>query len=130
MFLKKTYPAFLWTALIFILCSMPGKAIPHISWLELLSFDKFVHASIFFVLQVLFMRGFVLQTNFIILRQYYKWITLFICITYGGILEVMQSYCFTERSGDVLDFIANSFGCVIGVLCFQKLQNRLAFFKG
>ena|ERR1700741_1303794 len=130
MFFKKNFPAFLWTAVIFALCSMPGKAIPHISWLELLSFDKFVHASIFFILQILYMRGFSLQTKYTGLQKNYKLISLFICVAYGGALEVMQSYFFSERSGDVMDFIANSFGCVVAVLVFGKLKNRVRFLAG
>ena len=36
-----------WALLIFGLCAMPGRFIPSVSWLELLSFDKWVHAGIF-----------------------------------------------------------------------------------
>lgn len=128
MFFKKNFPAFIWTAVIFALCSMPGKAIPHISWLELLSFDKFVHASIFFVLQVLYMRGLSLQEKFPALRKNYGLAALFFCIAYGGLLEVMQAYLFSERSGDVLDFIANSFGCIMGMMLFPALKKRIRFF--
>ena len=119
----------MWTALIFLLCSMPGKAIPHISWLELLSFDKFVHASIFFALQILYMRGFSLQYSFRFIQLHYKWITFFSCVAYGGVLEIMQACLFSERSGDVLDFIANSFGCAMGLIFFNKLQPKFNFLK-
>jgi hypothetical protein len=40
----------LWAIIIFILCATPGKYIPSASWLELLSVDKFVHATMFFIL--------------------------------------------------------------------------------
>jgi hypothetical protein len=52
----------------------------HISWLELLSFDKFVHASIFFGLQVLTMRAFIFSTGF----EKSKWLILLFCVAYGG----------------------------------------------
>jgi len=100
---------------------MPGKAIPKISWLELLSFDKFVHASIFFVEQILFMRA--LQFQF----RGYKWLTLLLCVAYGGGLELMQSYIFSERSGDVLDFIANATGAFVGLLLYNKVNKKLGF---
>lgn len=113
--------AIIWTAIIFVLCSTPGKYIPTTSWLELLSFDKFVHASIFFVLIVLWL-----------IASYFSSISVFkislisaLCITYGGLLEIMQSTLFSQRSGDWLDFIANSVGCGIGLLFFNKYKNRL-----
>ena len=111
-----------WTVIIFILCCTPGRFIPTTSWLELLSFDKFVHASIFFGLSCLWLvyvyYHFKLTTLSISL-------TIFLCIAYGGSLEIMQATIFSQRSGDWLDFIANSFGCAMGVLFFYKKQNLL-----
>ncbi|MBK6835936.1 MAG: VanZ family protein [Bacteroidetes bacterium] len=123
-FLKYKAPAIIWFLVILALCSMPGKSIPHISWLELLSFDKFVHASIFFGLQILTMRAFVFSSSFPKL----KWLILLFCVTYGGALEIMQSAFFSERSGDVFDFIANSFGCVCGLLLFSSIRKKFPVF--
>jgi len=118
--------AIVWTLIIFILCSTPGHFIPTTNWLELLSFDKFVHASIFFILSCLWLIvGFksnklsLINVIFIIL----------VCISYGGLLEIMQAKVFSERSGDWLDFIANSFGCLIGVWFFSKQKFRLLLIK-
>lgn len=122
-FIKYRLPALIWFLVIFALCSMPGKSIPHISWLELLSFDKFVHASIFFGLQILTMRAFIFSPNFSKL----KWLILLFCVAYGGALEIMQSMFFSERSGDLFDFIANSFGCVCGLLFFQRIVRVFPF---
>jgi glycopeptide antibiotics resistance protein len=127
MFFRKNIPAFLWALLIFILCATPGRAIPHVSWLELLSFDKFVHASIFFVLQLLLMRGFLLQKSFPFIQKHFLFIPLLISVMYGGILELMQYYFFSERSGDIFDFIANSFGCLMGALLFSFLKKKIRF---
>lgn len=111
-----------WTVIIFILCCTPGRFIPTTSWLELLSFDKFVHASIFFGLSCLWL-----------VYVYYHYqltglsisLTILFCIAYGGSLEIMQATVFSQRSGDWLDFIANSFGCVIGLLFFNKKRKLL-----
>ena len=125
-FIKYKFPAIAWFLVIFALCSMPGKVIPHVSWLELLSFDKFVHASIFFILQVLIMRAYYLTTeNFKII----KWFILVFCVTYGGALELMQYYLFSQRSGDWFDFIANSLGCLCGLLLFNAIKKKLIFFR-
>jgi VanZ family protein len=122
MFLRYNLPSIIWALVILALCSMPGKSIPKIEWLELLSFDKVVHAGIFFVLQILLMRGFLLQDKFPALKKHYKIIALAICIVYGGALEIMQGTLFSERSGDVLDFIANSAGAVLAVFLFRKVK--------
>jgi len=122
---KKFLPFILWTAIIFGLCSMPGKAIPKINWLELLSFDKFVHASIFFIEQILLMRALISISDATFLKKNYKWISVLFCVSYGGSLEIMQYYIFSERSGDVLDFIANSTGCIVGLFLFNPLTKKI-----
>ena len=112
----------LWALVILILCGMPGKDIPHISFLELLSFDKFVHAGIFFVLILLTVRGFIMQTRFLQLKDSAKVIAFIICVIYGGSLEIMQGTIFVDRSADVYDFIANSFGCSMGLVFYNKIE--------
>lgn len=122
MFLKHLKWAMLWALLILILCGIPGRDIPHISFLELLSFDKFVHAGIFLVLIVLLVRGFVVQTTFNKLQQHSKVLAFVICVSYGGLLEVLQGSIFEERSADIYDFIANSFGCILGLLLYPWIE--------
>lgn len=122
MFFKHTRWALLWALLILVLCGIPGRDIPHISFLELLNFDKFVHAGIFFVLILLTVRGFVLQTTFLMMQQHPKTIAFIFCIIYGGSLEIMQGTLFEQRSADVLDFVANSFGVAVGVLLYDRVE--------
>ncbi|MHB8259461.1 MAG: VanZ family protein [Bacteroidia bacterium] len=125
--MKKFLPFVLWTFIIFALCSMPGKAIPKIDWLELLSFDKFVHASIFFVEQILLMRALLSLQKKTFLSKNYRWLSVLFCVAYGGSLEIMQYYIFSERSGDVLDFIANTTGCLIGLVVFKPLTKKIKY---
>ncbi len=127
MFFKRNIPAIVWALIIFLLCSMPSTAIPTFHWLDLLSFDKFVHASIFFVLQVLLMRGLLLQSTVNFLHNQYNTVAFLFSVCYGAVMELMQFYLLSSRSGDLLDFIANSFGCLVGLLLFNKLKPRLEF---
>ena len=116
-----------WFLVILVLCGMPGKDIPHISFLELLAFDKWVHAGIFFILALLLMRGMKLSYP----RVAYitaVFFTLAVSIPYGGLLEIMQGTLFEDRSADLYDFIANSFGAICGVLLYRKLS-RFKFFQ-
>lgn len=112
----------LWALVIFALCSMPGSLIPTVSWLELLSFDKWVHAGVFFVLLSL------LQIAVTAHQQNKKFVYFYftLCVLYGGALEIMQATVFSERSADWLDMIANSFGCVIAFVLNTRI-NRLVF---
>ncbi len=117
---KSTLLALSWTLIIFILCCTPGKFIPHSNWLELLSFDKLVHASMFFILTSFW--------NFVLIRNkkitsFYKLVILIGCISYGGLLEWMQSFYFSGRSGDWYDFIANTFGVLLAWFVFRKINN-------
>lgn len=109
----------LWAILIAVLCGIPGRDIPHISFLEIISFDKFVHAGIFFVLIVLGLRNYSKNKTLKSITKYYL---LAFGISYGILLEILQGAIFIERSTDVYDVIANSFGCVVAILVFNKLK--------
>lgn len=114
--------AFIWAVIIFGLCSMPGRLIPNVSWLELLSFDKFVHASVFFILVSL------LQISVTANQQNQKLIYMWfgLSVLYGGSLEIMQATIFSNRSADWLDMIANTFGCVMALVVQAKIR-KLVF---
>lgn len=100
---------------------MPGKDIPHISFLELLEFDKFVHASVFFILVYFLVKAYQKSIS----PRFKKNSLLFafsLALGYGGLLEILQGFVFIDRSADVLDFIANSFGAMLAVLWFRKYR--------
>lgn len=105
----------IWALTIFILCSIPGEYIPSNNWLELLSFDKLVHASIFFTLCALGMLS-IHQNNWSS-----NWLLPLIglAILYGASLEYMQGHYFRHRSADWHDIIANSTGCLLAYF-FRK----------
>lgn len=108
----------IWTLVIFILCATPGQYIPSADWLELLSFDKWVHAGIFFVLTAL---------SFTVAVKHRKGkaailLCCLMCILYGFSLEMMQATLFSNRSADWKDVIANSFGCLLAFLLLKKIR--------
>lgn len=107
-----------WTSLIFILCATPGQFIPSANWLELLSFDKFVHAGIFFVLSALL---FLVQVKY---KQALLWRYCYLIgvVLYGILLELMQARFFSNRSADWKDAIADSFGCIMALLFFKRIR--------
>ena len=125
MFFKHTKWAMLWALLIFILCAIPGKDLPDISYFELLELDKWVHASMFFVLQVLLIWGFTLQSSFYILRHFPKLTSASLSILYGISLELMQYAFFSGRTADIFDVIANTTGSILGIVFYEKVRGKL-----
>ncbi len=116
--LKYYRPGICWALFIFILCAIPGKNLPHYSWTDLLSVDKLVHFTMFFVLTALFKSGIVQSHHFV---STHNKILIVAAIAYGALLELMQSYCYTDRSGSWFDLLANSLGAMAGVYFFNKL---------
>lgn len=108
----------LWAVFIFILCATPGQYIPSLSWLELLSFDKFVHLSIFFVqCSLLFLISIKYNQGLPFIIVYF-----IVAMVYGLLLELMQARIFSNRSADLNDVIANTTGCVLALILFKKLK--------
>ncbi len=108
-----------WAILIFVLCATPGQYLPSEKWLELIGFDKFVHASIFFILLSLaFLKAFKhKQPSFVFVMCF-----VFVFF-YGVVLEFMQANYFSNRSADFYDIAANTSGCVIAVLILKKTKS-------
>jgi hypothetical protein len=124
MFLRHNIAALLWAIFIFILCILPGYAIPHYRWTDLLSIDKAVHAFLFAVLTLLLIRGFKRQTQFSFLTIHTLIIVFLFCAAYGGLLELMQNYCLKDRSGSWFDFIADATGSISGIVFNNYLKKK------
>lgn len=107
----------IWALIILGLCSMPGQYIPSVSLLEMLSFDKWVHAGMFFVLCTLIFIHIKKQTE----EKKKIFLFLTIAILYGCSLEIMQGTLFSNRSADWNDIIANSFGCLMAYFFYIKI---------
>ena len=129
--IKKTFwqynwPAFAWALLILLLCGMPGDRIPAMTFLEWLKPDKIVHLVLFGVQCFLLLRGFNMQSNFSFLNKRSVLLAILISITYGALVEILQTYVFIHRSGDVRDAGANALGALIGYWIYKKkFSNRI-----
>ena len=78
-------PALAWAAVIFILTMMPGKYIPPVNIWNLANLDKLVHLSIFVVLIVLALYGFLKQQAYRVLREHPAAIAFVLCAGWIGI---------------------------------------------
>jgi VanZ family protein len=115
----------LWALVIFVLCATPGQYIPSASWMELLSVDKLVHLTMFFILNAL-----LLFAAFRLRHPQRAGIIYFIiCVAYGALLELMQAKYFSNRSADVYDILANTSGCIIALMFRKKIGDSAAAFQ-
>lgn len=110
--------AIVWIIIIALLHAIPGSDLPTYSPLDFLQLDKLVHALLFFIAYVLITKLYTLQ--YYLHRQRYIIISL---ITYGLILECCQGYFFVERSMDIFDWLADTFGIIMAVLIVRKFPS-------
>jgi VanZ family protein len=105
--------ALIWTLIIFIGCSLPGKEIPKIGLFA--HFDKLVHFVFFFMFFLLWKISRSSSSNSSI-------IILCLAIVYGFSLEFYQMYFVAGRSFDSWDGIADTIGAVSGFFVYKKIK--------
>ncbi|WP_142603342.1 VanZ family protein [Solitalea koreensis] len=79
-------------------------------------FDKFVHVVFYFVLCFLLCDAFYRQQRYGLLGLLPITFSTFICLFYGGLIEVLQMKVFTYRSGEWSDFIADAIGTFMALI--------------
>lgn len=118
----KTYPVTLFCiALIWYLCLFTP---PKTRLSEVPFFDKWVHISMYLgtcsVLWCEYLRS---------RRQTSTWRlltgTIVLPVLMSGCIELVQAYCTTTRSGDWLDFAANSLGVLLAALLGKTIYPNL-----
>lgn len=119
MLFRPLAPALAIAIAIFGLYAIPGNELQSISYWDLLQADKLAHTAVFVLFTVSLMVGFRRQTKYSGLKARYKTIALFVAIFYGALLEYLQSAVLMQRTGDVLDFIANGAGAFLGLILFR-----------
>ena len=120
MFFKKLAPALLWAVVIMVLCGIPGNKIPELTFWQWLKPDKITHLVIFGILSYLLLAAFLHETAPSTLRLHAVVWALLITISYGVLTEVLQTFVFIKRTGDVRDALANSLGAFLGWLIYQR----------
>lgn len=113
--------AIAWTVLIIILLSLPGSSIPSISLFEA---DKLIHAGLFFILTLLWLRASADDK----LKRALFIVGLILLFSFAS--EEYQGMLPFERTTDVFDSLADSFGALTGFAVWglravrQKRQNK------
>ncbi len=104
-------PAILWALFVFIMCTIK---LGHVgdSPLFFPGFDKLVHCGFLFVMVVMCCYGLIRHSGFVTYPSII--IITIVSILYGGMIELLQSYVFTWRTGDWADLFADSVGAAMG----------------
>jgi len=102
-FSRNLWPALLWTALILLACSWPGKDLPES---PVVGFDKIVHIGMFVVWTILWL---MYAPRKILL-------ILTLGIAFGIFLEFYQQWLPFDRTFDWWDAAADALGVVLGYI--------------
>jgi VanZ family protein len=121
-------PAILWALFILFMCSIKMGKIGN-SPLFFPGFDKLVHCGFFFVLVVFYCNGLIRQPSS--QKLSYKRVLIFtvIAILYGGLIELLQLFVFTWRSGEWNDLFADAVGASMGAFSILITVNAISDVK-
>lgn len=108
-----------WAAVILLTTLLPSTSLPAVSVWELFSFDSFAHAFMFCVLSFLMIVGMSKQFTFPRLHHYAVRGSLFVSTMFGIAIELLQHYFIYGRQGDIIDVVANTIGCLFGIVLFK-----------
>lgn len=97
----KTWPGIIWTLLILVACTWPGKDIPAA---PVMGFDKLVHSGLFTAWAILWLLAYPQKNRTIVLAG----------MAYGLGLEFYQQLLPFDRTFDWWDAVADAVGVLIG----------------
>ncbi|MEQ9261773.1 MAG: VanZ family protein [Owenweeksia sp.] len=102
---------------------LPGSNIPSVFYgMD----DKFIHISIYFVIYILIYLGFTRYQFVNPIPRGVAWFIVISCASFGGVLELVQHYMVPSRTGEWLDFSANTCGLILGALLMRTIHRLKA----
>lgn len=119
-------PAILWAFFILIICAIPMGSVGE-SPMFFAGFDKLVHCGLFFVLSILYCWGSIRKWNTRSIRIEIAMKNTVVLLSYGALIEVLQSRIFTWRSGDWNDLLADTIGGCMGIFGVLVTSNALNY---
>ncbi|AMR30889.1 hypothetical protein A0256_05350 [Mucilaginibacter sp. PAMC 26640] len=117
-------PAILWALFILTICSIRMGGVDHAP-MFFPGFDKLVHCGLFFVLAVFYCAGSIRKYKTKELRIEIAVKNTIVLISYGALIEVLQMYVFTWRTGDATDLFADTVGACMGIFAVLVTTNAI-----
>lgn len=118
MFLKSYWKAVTWFIFILTLSILSTDKLPSVN-LDFKYTDKIAHFIMYFIFSYLIIEGHVHYNKGP--KKLAITLAFFIPFIVGLITEVAQESLTLTREGDPMDFIANTFGIIAGILFFSKI---------
>ena len=121
---RNSIPGILCGIVILILTGLPGSLFPRVK--PVVGLDKVVHLLMYAGFAFACLWGYRKQyvSNDEAYRKKAILLAVIISIAYGGLTEIMQEYLIPYRTGDWLDFLADSIGTIVGALVFYLFFHR------
>jgi VanZ family protein len=108
-----------WTLLIAVLCLISFNELPKVS---ISGADKYVHATFYFILIMLWGFYASVKQNEIRLAKIVRFVIL--SLFYGILIEILQETLTTTRHADVFDVLANFSGALLALLVFVFIKRK------
>ncbi len=114
-------PLIIYWIMLIIGTSLPAERLPlfHMS-------DKIIHSLAYFGLSILVYLTLLYQRKSKLLFDKSALITIFICLIYG-IIDELHQLVIPGRFADTFDWLADSFGTLVGVLVINFLIKQLKY---
>jgi len=110
-YIRTYYKLLIWFIVIGILCFTPGSEFKSVK-INIQHFDKIVHFAMFYIFGLLAQS---ISYN----PKSVKNVILIFAFIYAGLIEIIQSYFVPMRNGDVIDFIFDLFGLLMGLITLK-----------
>ncbi len=118
----KTYPLTLLT--VAAICYLSFFTPPQTELNNISNIDKLVHTCMYGGLSIIIWWEYLRKHDTICWKRFIP-ISVVFPIMMSGIIELLQAYCTTNRSGEWLDFVANSFGVVLAFIAGNFVLRRI-----
>lgn len=116
-FIKQYWKSIIWLFIILFLSTLQVPKIPGNRLINIPHFDKLVHFSLYFIGVSFWLFDYYKKKglwNNIVFMVIISWGVL-----YGILMEVLQKVVVQNRSGDILDALANTVGVLTAFLLFR-----------
>lgn len=118
----KTYPLTLLT--VAVICYLSFFTPPQTELDNISNIDKLVHTCMYGGLSIIIWWEYLKKHDTICWKRFIP-ISVVFPIMMSGIIELLQAYCTTNRSGEWLDFAANSLGVVLAFMAGNFVLRRI-----
>ena len=125
---KYYWPAILWTLFIFVMCSIKLGPVSH-EPMFFPGFDKLAHCGFYFVLVIVYANGVIRHRGLGALTFLAEVLITAVAIIYGGLIELLQAYVFTWRSGEWADLFADAVGACMATFSLLLIIAAFKYVK-